>query len=120
MKKIFYFLLLLSISSFIFAERVTFKTGETLSISVVDYFFPMDMNVLGCRCTVSSIHKVDNDLWCFSVLALKNGQNIVPIRYDYYVRKSSILRFNRLNSSMNECSLKVVSLDWNVITLEIL
>lgn len=120
MKKIFYFLLLLSISSFIFAERVTLKTGESLSLSIVDYFFPIDMNVIGCRCSISSIHKIENDIWCFTILALKNNSSILPIKYDYYIRKDSILRFNRLNTSMSECSLKVVSIDWNIITLEIL
>lgn len=119
MKKLSIIILLLISTSFVFAEKITTKTGDALALSVTDFFFPVDISVTGSKCSVTSIKHIDKDLWCISIAALRNGTSSLPIIYDYYVKKGDIIKLRRINSPMTECNLKVESIDWNEAVLDI-
>lgn len=119
MKKLLVSVLLCLISISVFAEKITLRAGDTLAISLTDYFFPVDITVTGSKCSVTSIKNVDDDLWCISIVACKNGATSIPIPYEYYVEIGDIINLRRVNEPMKECNLKVESITWNEAVLDI-
>ncbi|MBQ9622736.1 MAG: hypothetical protein IJR39_05295 [Treponema sp.] len=105
----------LALTTFAFAEKVTFTTGDIAGSSLTDRFMPMDFSMLASQCTVSAIKKVDKDIWCIKITASKQGgASSIPIEYEYFVKKSDKIRMRRISAQgMSECELTVESLDWN-------
>ena len=57
---------------------------------------------------IENIKKVEKDMWCISVSALRQGSVTVPITFDYYVKEGDTIKFQRINNQMNKCTLKVL------------
>ncbi len=119
MKKLLTFLFIGFISASLFAQKITIRTGDALAISLTDYFFPVDITVTGSKCSVTSIKNVDKDLWCISITAFKSGTTSIPLVYEYYVKKDDIINLRRITDPMKECSLRVDSITWNEVVLDI-
>ncbi len=121
MKKIFYIFVLFLASTLSFAEKITFTTGDMAGSSITDRFMPMDFSMVASQCTVSSIKKVEKDLWSMKITASKNtGTNSIPIEYEYFVKKGDKIKMRRLNEKgMSETILKVESVDWNQVVFEV-
>lgn len=103
----------------VFAEKVTFHTGEAFGISNADYFFPIDIIFTGCRCTVTSIMKIENDLWCFTLTIPNSNTTNAPVVFNYYIKKNDIVKMRRLNNPGKVVSLNVASVNWNEVTFDI-
>ncbi len=119
MKKNLTFIFIALFSTFLFAEKITIRTGEALATSLTDYFFPVDISLTGSKCSVTSIKNVDDDLWCITIVALKSGTTAIPVEYSYYVKKGDTINLRRINDPMKECGLKVESIDWNEAVVDI-
>ena len=115
-KLLFAFILLCSVCAF--AEKVTFRTGDAFARSLSDFYFPTDIAFTGSRCSVTSVKRVEKDLWCLSLAAFRSGQQSVPVVYEYYVRPGDSIRLRRLETPMEVCTVKVVSVGWNEIVME--
>lgn len=119
MKKLL-LILILTFSCFsVFAEKITLRTGDTLALSLTDFFFPVDINVTGSKCSVTSVKQIEKDIWCLSIAAWKSGVTSVPVTFEYYVKEGDVIKLRRINDPMNECNLKVISLKWNEAILDI-
>lgn len=119
MKKSFFIILFL-IPGLLFAEELKVKTGDVFGFSVTDYFFPSGISVRGSRGTVTSIQKVNEDLWNFRIaVCLNSPQNPYPVQFDYYVKTGYELSFYRMPNYKDEIKLKVKSVDWNEITFSL-
>ena len=118
MKKSPFLILVFLLSLPLCAEKHTFRTGDAFALSLTDYFFPVDISMTGSRCSITSIKKVEKDLWCLSLAAFRTGQMTVPIVYEYYVKPGDILKLRRLESPMEECDVKIVSIGWNFVEIE--
>ena len=118
MKKLTVLLGLLLITVALYAEKITLKTGEAFGISNTDYFYPKDITFTASRLTVTSVKKEDDNLWCLKLAAPKSTNTNAPIVFEYYVKKGDILTMRRLTNPMEEITLKVISVNWNEITIE--
>ena len=118
MKKIILISALFLLSFAVFAEKITLQTGDSFGISNTDYFYPKDIAFTGAKCTVSSIRKVEDNLWCLSLTAPKSSNTNAPVVFEFYIKKGDVLTMRRLTNPMEECKLKIVSVNWNEITLE--
>lgn len=118
MKKALLCIFVIFTVSLCFAQTVTFKTGDFFALSVADYFSPMDINVTGCKCSITGIKNTEKDIWCINITVYRSASS-VPIVYNYYVKQGDIIKMRRINSPIGECSLKVVSVKWNEVTLDI-
>lgn len=119
MKKNILIILVCFICSSIFAEEITFRTGDAFALSITDYFCPDDINLMGSKCSITSIKKVEKDMWCISVSALRQGSVTVPITFDYYVKEGDTIKFQRINNQMNKCTLKVLFIQWNKVVFAV-
>lgn len=119
MKKLLTILFCLFFTTILFAETISFETGDSFSISNNDYFFPMDITYTACKCTVTSIKKADDGLWCFTLTAPKSINTSAPVVFEYFVKRNDIIKMRRLDNSMTEVKLKVISVNWNEISFEI-
>lgn len=119
MKKLMTFIFIALLSTSLFAEKITIKTGDALATSLTDFFFPVDITVTGSKCSVTSIKNIDKDLWCISITACKSGTTSISVVYEYYVKKGDTINLRRINDPMKECSLKVESITWNEAVLDI-
>lgn len=119
MKKRFFCILFLFANIFLYAEKYIFRTGDALSLSFSDYFYPIDVSVSGNRCSITSVKKIDKDLWCLSLTTLKNGQGMVPVVFDYYIKNGDELKMKRYPSINEVTVIKIINIDWNQIELEI-
>ena len=119
MKKLF-LILVLCLSCFsMFAEKITLRTGDALALSITDFFFPVDINVTGSKCSITSVKNIEKDLWCITIAAWRAGATSAPVNFEYYVRVGDTIKLRRINDPMNECNLKVLSLKWNEAVLDI-
>ena len=121
MKKIFHILAFLALTTFSFAEKVTFTTGDIAGSSLTDRFMPMDFSMLASQCTVSAIKKVEKDIWCIKITASKqSGAVSIPIEYEYFIKKGGKIRMRRFSEKgMSECVLTLDSVDWNCASFEV-
>ena len=119
MRKIVILILLLFLITPVFAEKIQLRTGDVLGLSLTDYFFPVDISVTGSKCSITSIKNVEKDLWCISIAAWRSGNTSAPVIFDYYVKKGDIIKLRRLNNPLEECNLKVESINWNEAVLVI-
>ncbi|MCI5666858.1 MAG: hypothetical protein MR353_08865 [Spirochaetia bacterium] len=118
MKKIALIFVLFLLSFAAFAEKITFQTGDSFGVSNTDYFYPKDISFTGSKCTVSSIKKVEDNLWCLTLTAPKSANTQAPVIFEFYIKKGDVLKMRRLTNPMEECKLKVISVNWNEITFE--
>ena len=118
MKKITILLTLLFVTVALYAEKITFQTGDFFGISNTDFFYPKDITFTGSRLTVTSIKKEEDNLWCLKLTAPKSTNTSAPIIFEYYIKKGDTLTMRRLTNPMEEITLKVVSVNWNEITIE--
>ena len=44
-----------------FAEKITLRTGDALALSITDFFFPVDINVTGSKCSITSVKNIEKD-----------------------------------------------------------
>ena len=121
MKRIFYILAFLALTTFSFAEKVTFSTGDIAGSSLTDRFMPMDFSMIALQCTVSAIKRIEKDIWCIKITASKTGGTVsIPIEYEYFVKKGDKIRMRRFSEKgMSECVLTVDSVDWNCASFEV-
>ena len=119
MRKVFILLLGIFLFSPLFAEKIPLRTGDVLGLSLTDYFFPLDISVTGSKCSVTSIKNVEKDLWCISIAAWRSWNTSAPVIFEYYVKKGDIIKLRRLNNPLEECNLKVESVNWNEAVLVI-
>ena len=120
MKRIFYIIAFLALTTFAFAEKLTFTTGDVAGTSLTDRFMPMDFSMLASQCTVSAIKKVEKDIWCIITASKTGGAASIPIEYEYFVKKGDKIRMRRFSEKgMNECVLTVDSVDWNCASFEV-
>lgn len=120
MKKII-ILVLLSVFVFAssFAESLTLHTGDAFGTSNTDYFFPMDISFTASKCTLTSVKKIDSDLWCFTIVAPKSVNANAPVSFEFFVKKGDVLTLRRLVNPMEKCSLRVITVNWNEISFEV-
>lgn len=119
MKKIIVILAVLLLSTSVFAEKMTIRTGDSLALSITDYFFPVDINATGSKCSVTSIKLINKDLWCISIAAWRSGGVSTAVVYDYYVKQGDVIKLRRIADPMKECNLIVESIMWNEAVLDI-
>ena len=122
MKKLFHIILaFLALTTFSFAEKVTFTTGDVAGTSLTDRFMPMDFSMLASQCTVSAIKKVEKDIWCIKITANKTGGAAsIPIEYEYFVKKGDKIQMRRFSEKgISDCVLTVDSVDWNCASIEV-
>lgn len=118
MKKTLLICIIFTLSFSLFAEKLTFQTGDFFGISNTDYFYPKDITFTGSRLTITSVKKEEDNLWCLKLAAPKSTNTNAPIIFEYYVKKGDILTMRRLANPMEEITIKVVSVNWNEITIE--
>lgn len=118
MKKLLIFILGMIFTYSCFSETATFRTGDFLALSITDYFFPVDINTTGSKCSITGIKKIEKDLWCFSITATRTG-SFMPVIYDYYIKQGDTIKMRRINNPMGEIIFEVVSVNWNEIVLNI-
>lgn len=125
MKQIFSLILIITFSSFLFAEKVTFYTGIAPGCTLenpfrnYDPFIPLSYIHTGGNCKVNSIRKVDS-VWCMTLtVESTEGKSAFPISFDYYLIKGESIYLRRLAEPIKSCELKVVSVDWNKAVFEI-
>lgn len=80
MKKISILALVLFLSVSVFAQSVTFRTGDSFGLSNTDFFIPSDITFMASRCTVTAIRKIDNEYWCLRLTAPKSVNTNAPDR----------------------------------------
>ena len=119
MKKTILICLLILLSAAVFAEKINLHTGEAFGISNTDYFYPKDISFTGAKCTISSIKKIEDNLWCLTITAPKSVNTNAPVVFEFYIKKGDVLTMRRLTNPMEECKLKVLSVNWNEIVLNI-
>ena len=100
------------------AEKFTFHTGEAFGFSNADYFFPLDIAFTATKCTVTSVKKIDSNLWCLMIVAPKSMNTNAPISFEFFVKKGDVLKMRRLSNPMIVCNLKVADVNWNEISFE--
>ena len=115
MKRLFLFFALFFTMSFFYSENIVFTTEDIAGSSITDRFSPIDFSMLASTTTVSAIFNVDKDVWCIRLTANKTGgATSIPIVYEYYVKKGDKIRMRRIcENGLVECTLTIVSLDWN-------
>lgn len=118
MKKLFAIIIVLGLTISLFAEKLSFQTGDSFSVSNTDYFFPMDITYTACKCTVTSIKKADDGLWCFTLTASKSVNTTATTIFEFYLKKGDVIKMRRVDKPMSECKLKVSSVNWNEISFE--
>ena len=118
MKKTIIICILFSLSITLFAEKITLQTGDSFGVSNTDYFYPKDISFTGAKCTVSSIKKIEDNLWCLTLTAPKSANTSAPVVFEFYIKKGDVLKMRRLITPMEECKLKIISVNWNEITIE--
>ena len=118
MKKLIFLFVLLMTTAVMFAEEVKVKTGDVFGISFLDYFTPIEKSVSGCKTCVSSIKKVEKDLWCITIIA-ESKSNQFPKTFEYYVKPNDIITVYRFPDIQNEVKLKIKSITWNEAVMEI-
>ena len=118
MKKIILVCLLFLSTIALYAEKINLHTGESFGVSNTDYFYPKDISFTGAKCTISAIKKVEDNLWCLTLTAPKSTNTNAPVIFEFYIKKGDILTMRRLTNPMEEFNLKVISVNWNEITLE--
>lgn len=102
-----------------FAEKLTFHTGDAFGLSNADYFFPMDIAFTASKCTLTSVKKINSDLWCFTIVAPKSVNANAPVSFEFFVKKGDVLKMRRLTNPMGECNFRVLSINWNEISFEV-
>ena len=100
------------------AEKFTFHTGEAFGFSNTDYFFPLDIAFTATKCTVTSVKKIDSDLWCLMIVAQKSVNTNAPVIFEFFIKKGDVLKMRQLSNPMIVCNLKVVNAGWNEISFE--
>ena len=118
MKKLFAIIIIMGLTISLFAEKFSFQTGDSFSVSNTDYFFPMDITYTACKCTVTSIKKADDGLWCFTLTASKSVNTTAPTVFEFFLKKGDVIKMRRVDNPMSECKLKVTSVNWNEISFE--
>lgn len=118
MKQILILLSSLLLTAALYAEKITFQTGDAFGLSNTDYFYPKDITFAGSRLTVTSVKKIEDNLWCFTLTSSKSANTNAPVSFEFYVKKDDILTMHRLTNPLEEFKLKVISINWNEITLE--
>ena len=119
MKKLLIILILISGMCALFAEEVKVKTGDIFGTSVYDYFTPVARGIRGGATCVSSIKKIEKDLWCITlVVESRSGQ--LPKYFEYYVKTGDVITVCRFPNIETEVQLKVKSVGWNEAVLEVM
>lgn len=118
MKKLhIFFLTMMIISGFVFAEDIKVKTGDVFGSSMTDYFTPVAKGIRGSWTCVSSIKNVEKDLWCLTLI-VDSKTNQMPKTFEYYVRSGDIISVCRFPDIQKEVQLKVKNIKWNEAVLE--
>lgn len=118
MKKFIISIFLILTFSFVFCEEFTVKTGDVFGLSMFDYFTPVESSVSGCRTCVSSIKKVEKDLWCITLIS-DSKSNQFPKYFEYYVKPGDIISVIRFPDIKTKVQLQVKSVEWNTAVLEV-
>ena len=71
MKRTILFLAVLLTAATVFAERITFTTGDLAGTSITDRFMPVDFTMISAPYTVNAIRKAEDGLWCIKLTAAK-------------------------------------------------
>lgn len=109
MKKLhIFFLTMMIISGFVFAEDIKVKTGDVFGSSMTDYFTPIAKGIRGSWICVSSIKNI-----------VDSKTNQMPKTFEYYVRPGDVISVCRFPDIQREVQLKVKSIKWNEAVLEI-
>ena len=101
------------------AEKAKLHTGDAFAFSLTDFFFPPDISLIGSKCTITSVKKVDKNLWCLSLAAFRSSQGAVPVVYEYYVSAGDTVKMRRLSNPMEDCFIKIESVSWNEIVISV-
>lgn len=104
----------------LFAERLSLKTGDIFGFSQTDDFLPLDRSFMMTSSTVSSIGKVENGIWCLKVTVKKSLDAGTPVIFEYYVREGDVIQVKRFLHNEEIYKLKVLSVNWNEITFDVL
>ena len=104
----------------LFAERLSLKTGDIFGFSQTDDFLPLDRSFMMTSSTVSSIGKVENGIWCLKVTVKKSLDAGVPVIFEYFVREGDVIQVKRFLHNEEIYKLKVLSVNWNEITFDVL
>ena len=119
MKKLhIFFLTMMIISGFVFAEDIKVKTGDVFGSSMTDYFTPVAKGIRGSWTCVSSIKNVEKDLWCLTLI-VDSKANQIPKTFEYYVRPGDVISVCRFPDIQREVQLNVKSIKWNEAILEV-
>lgn len=118
MKRILILLSFLLLTVALYAEKITFQTGDAFGTSNADYFYPKDITFTGSRLTVTSVKKIEDNLWCFTLTTSNSANTNAPVSFEFYLKENDVLTMRRLKNPLEEFKLKVISINWNEITFE--
>lgn len=117
---IFTLFLIFACAGSLFAETLSLKTGDIFGFSQTDDFLPLDRSYMMTSSTVSSIGKVENGIWCLKVTVKKSLDAGVPVIFEYFVREGDVIQVKRFLHNEEIYKLKVLSVNWNEITFDVL
>ena len=104
----------------LFAEKLTLKTGDVFGFSQTDYFYPLDKVFMTSHSSVASVSKAENIVWCIKISVCKNFDAGAPSVFEYYVREGDVIKVKRFLRNEQIFNLKVLSLNWNEVTFDVL
>lgn len=112
MKRFIFVFILLIVGHLSFAADFTVKTGNRLGTSITDFYSPNDKSI-GAQVTfVSAIKKVDNDLWCITLVTSSKSLQY-PISFEYYVRVGDVIEVLKFPDNNTIHKLKLKQISWN-------
>ena len=120
MKKLIIILIVLLVGmNVMFSEEVKVKTGDVFGVSMLDYFTPVDRSVSGSWSSITSIKKVEKDLWCIT-LSCETKNYHYPKYFEYYVKPGDIITVYRFPDITKEVRLKIKVINWNEAVVEVI
>ena len=112
MKRFAFALILLLAGAFTFAADFTARTGNRFGTSLMDFYSPSDKSIGAQLTFVSSIKKIENDLWCITLVTSSRSLQY-PISFKYYVRVGDVIEVMKFPDIETVHKLKVKSITWN-------
>lgn len=112
MKRIAFVLILLLVGAYCFADDFIAKTGNRFGTSLTDFYSPTDKSI-GAQITfVSAIKKVENDLWCITLVTSSRSLQY-PISFEYFVRVGDVIEVMKFPDIETIYKLKLKNISWN-------
>ncbi len=112
MKRIVFVIIILLAGTFTFAADLTARTGNRFGTSLTDFYSPTDKSIGAQLTFVSAIKKVENDLWCITLVTSSRSLQY-PISFEYYIRVGDVIEVMKFPDIETIHKLKLKKITWN-------